>query len=66
MVGYYTFNHISNISILVSNLFLRQSELNEFLFHEDSQNTGVWKYYGVYQILRCLSKYRCLEYICTY
>jgi len=28
----------------------------EFLFYEDSQYTGVWKYCCVYNILHCLSK----------
>ena len=27
----------------------------EFMFHEDSQYTGVWKYWVVYKMLRCLS-----------
>ena len=26
----------------------------EFLFHEDSQYTGIWKHCGVYKILRCV------------
>jgi len=41
----------------------------EFLFNEDSQYTGVWKYCDVYKTLRCLSKIyytlRCLENICS-
>ena len=28
----------------------------KFLFHEDSQYTGIWTYCGVYNILRCLSE----------
>jgi len=27
------------------------------LFHEGSQYTGVWKYCGVFKLLRCLSKF---------
>ena len=55
---------------LLSKLFFAQSIWKfEFLFHEDSQYTGVWLYCGVYKTLRCLSKQqyklRCLEYICS-
>jgi len=42
---------------LASNLFFAQSDF-EFLFHEESQYIGVWKYCGVYKILRCLFKNR--------
>ena len=60
--------------ILLSNLFFSQSDSRifrkfEFLFHEDSQYTGVWTFCVVYKILRCLSKkkntLRFLEYICS-
>ena len=45
------------LRILVSNLFLAVLFWkSEFLIHEDSQDTGVWKYGGVYKILRYLSK----------
>ena len=49
--------------IVVSNLFFSPNQIAvffwkfEFLFH-DSQYTGIWNYYFVYQILRCLSKNR--------
>jgi len=48
----------------MSNLFSSLSQIAllffkfEFLFHEDSQFTGLWKYCGVYEILPCLSKNR--------
>ena len=49
--------------ILLSNLFFSQSDSRifrkfEFLFHENSQYAGVWKYCGVYKRVRCMSKNR--------
>ena len=39
--------------------FKNQMKVNvEFLFHEDSRYTGVWKYSGINEILRRLSKNR--------
>ena len=43
---------------IVANLFCHPKFEFEFLFHEDSQYSGVSKYCGVYLILRCLSKKR--------
>ena len=53
---------------LVSNLFFTQSDSHiffkfEFLFHEDTQYTGVWKYCAV--CLKIDYTLRCLEYICS-
>ena len=58
---------------IASNLLLSDIRIFwnvEFLFHEDSQFTDVWKYCGVYTILHSLSEInykimlRCLEYMC--
>ena len=53
--------HKTILSVLT--YFVAQSDSRIYyfiiiLFHEDSQYTGVWKYCGVYKILRCLSKNR--------
>ena len=53
---------------LVSNLFFTQSDSCiffkfEFLFHEDTQYTGVWKYCTV--CLKIDYTLRYLEYICS-
>jgi len=44
---HHKFTQLSVLQGLVSNLFFRSIR-----FHEDSQYTSVWKYYGVYKIVR--------------
>ena len=58
------FDWLVPMYLLVSNLFFSPNQIAvfilkfEFLFHEDSQYTGVWKYCVIYNILYCVSKNR--------